>query len=483
MSALRNQLRGRDEAYLMALLKNGDSDDPLVRAAYAELSGRGALPEYAEGMFDVTSPGPGDTPDPLESAATPIVSDPAVEDLPIYGRKVVGPRTATGNDPVPGAPMHSQDEVDAYYRRGIDPKTGEVTASGADQGMLERGFRPVYTEDGRVAYQMSGSTEGMSQGMTGSAPVQRVEQDRLVRTGYWDRDKKAGPLGASTEVLVPTPKNKNYNAALNAQRQSRDHLRRMTKLATELNPNAKPEDIAGLVGAVPETQAERHRIQMEARARAQGMREGRMQDEALYARGSHNINAGNAQAIRQLAALQRRDRDLHDQMVAENMRPRNVQQRFNPRTGQMEMTSEVAFEPPARGSGTEVNVNTPLQQAALDAKERETNPMAAGEKDVRGGNYASAQAQQVLDELATQFDTGGWHTMSTADEVAFRNHLVTAYGLSPQDAARVAKKHADKRRWSWLQGGGATDGAAPPDATGPGGLRVPPGSTPYRTGA
>ena len=392
--------------------------------------------------------------DQLDAAATDIPLDPMVEDLPIYGRKVVGPRTPLGGDPVPGATMHSQKEVDDYYKRGIDPKTGDMIPSGADQGMLERGFRVVMGADGRPTYMMASGTTGMSQGLAGSAPIQAAEQRRLVtgnegeKTAYWEPSTRRGLDGGSVDVLVPTQANKDYNADLNAQRQSRDHLRRMTKLAREMNPNAKPEDIAGLVGAVPETQAERHRMQMEARARAQGMREGRMQEERQYAVGSHNINSGNEKAIRQLVELRRRDPALHDKMVAENARPRNVQYRFNPRTGQMEMTSEVAYEPPARGSGTEVNVNTPLQQAALDAKERETNPLAAGAKDLQGGNTQSPEAGQLVERLAEQFDatTGGF---SYENENALANELVTKYGVAPEEAARLARRAGNKRRWFW----------------------------------
>lgn len=444
MSALRNQLRNRDPYYLMALLNNGESDDPLVRAAYEELSGRGALPEYAEGMFDVTSPGPGDVPDPLESSATPIAPDPTVEDLPIYGRKVVGPRTPLGGDPVPGATMHSQKEVGDYYKRGIDPKTGDMIPSGADQGMLERGFRVVMGADGRPTYMMASDTTGMSQGLTGSAPIQAAEQRRLVtgnegeKPAYWTPGTRRGLDGGSVDVLVPTQANKDYNAKLNERRQKLNYLDRM-----ELDTGVRPTDI-------PATQEERYFAEENARrsSRAQAAREWRQMAKSVG--GSQNINSSNEAQIRALVKMERDDPEAYRRMQAENMRPRNVQYKFNPRTGQVEMTSEVAYEPPARGSGTEVNVTTPLQQAALDAKERETNPMAAGAKDLQGGNPQSLEAGQLVDRLAEQFDatTGGF---SYENENALANELVTKYGVAPEEAARLARRAGNKRRWFWTR--------------------------------
>jgi hypothetical protein len=328
MNALREQLRGRDPYYLQALLKNGDSDDPLVRAAYAELSTRGQVPEYAEGLFD--SPA-GDMPDNLAASATPIAVDPDVK-ITSFGRRVVGPRTATGNAPVPGEYFQSEDEAEAYYNRGIDPKTGDVIASGADEGMLERGFRPVSKADGTVGYAVASGTEGMSTGNAGSAMMNQREQERLRRTGYWEPDQVDGPLGASTEVLVPTKANRQYNADLQ-ERQSVDRFVGRTgmdrELAADMTRDQRRDNLSG-------------KREQDLYARKQ-----RMKEENIYARGSHNINSGNEKAIRQLARLQREDPKAHDQLLADNMGPRNVVQRYNPRTGQWEFSSERAYPPVA----------------------------------------------------------------------------------------------------------------------------------------
>jgi hypothetical protein len=343
MNALREQLRGRDPYYLQALLKNGDSDDPLVRAAYAELSARGQVPEYAEGLFD--SPA-GDMPDNLAASATPIAVDPDVK-ITSFGRRVVGPRTATGNAPVPGEYFQSEDEAEAYYNRGIDPKTGDVIASGADEGMLERGFRPVYKADGTVGYAVASGTEGMSTGNAGSAPVNRAYQEQLMRPtvdadgkpsgpfpkGRFRQDTLPGPLGASTEVMVPTDETREYNARLNERRQKLNYLDRMERDKPGFDRST---------AEIPETQEERYFAEESARRSRRASSEAERRAMAKRVGGSQNINAGNAEAIRDLVNM---DPTRREELVADNMGPRNVQYRFNPRTGQVEFGSQRAYPP------------------------------------------------------------------------------------------------------------------------------------------
>jgi len=461
MNALREQLRGRDPYYLQALLKNGDSDDPLVRAAYAELTMRGQVPEYAEGLFD--SPA-GDMPDNLAASATPIAVDPDVK-ITSFGRRVVGPRTATGNAPVPGEYFQSEDEAEAYYNRGIDPKTGDVIASGADAGMLERGFRPVYKADGTVGYSVAAGTEGMSTGMGGAAPVNRAYQEQLMQPdrakgfpqGRFQQGGLPGPLGASTEVMVPTDETRQYNARLNERRQKLNYLDRMERDKPGFDRST---------AEIPETQEDRYFAEESARRSRRASSEAERRAMAKRVGGSQNINAGNAEAIRDLVNM---DPTRREELVADNMGPRNIEQRFDPRTGRPIAYSNTRAYPPA-GRGPLVENNTtvsPQEQAAMDAMERGNNPSAAGMKDLAARNYTSPQAAQVLDSMAEQFDTGGWNLMSDADEAAFRDHLATL-GVPPEDAARVAKQYADKRRWFWLQGSNPADmspgawGGAPP---------------------
>lgn len=374
MSALRNQLRGRDAAYLMALLKNGDSDGPLVRAAYAELSGRGSLPEYAEGMFDVTSPGPGDVPDPLESSATPIIPDPMVEDLPIYGRKVVGPRTPLGGDPVPGAPMHSQEEVDDYYKRGIDPKTGDMIPSGADQGMLERGFRVVMGADGRPTYMMASDTTGMSQGLTGSAPIQAAEQRRLVtgnegeKPAYWESGTRRGLDGGSVDVLVPTQANREYNAALQ-NRLAADRVSQRTGVSAEqlLDPEV------------------RFTANRDARNADLAARRAKVKRDAMYAGGSHNINAANRNDNAYMAELAERDPAKHDAIKEQRSQPwggMDVEYSQDPRTGRVTYKQ------------TAPQANTAVQVAEIQAGASRDNATAEREARIAAQELARLDAEK-----------------------------------------------------------------------------------------
>jgi hypothetical protein len=321
-----------------------------LRRRLAQLEAMEVTPVYDEAgrMIDLRMD-EGDMPDNLAASATPIAVDPDVK-ITSLGRRVVGPRTATGNAPVPGEYFQSEDEAEAYYNRGIDPKTGDVIASDADQGMLERGFRPVYKADGTVGYAVASGTEGMSTGMGGSAKMNQREQERLRRPGYWEPGQADGPLGASTEVLVPTKANRQYNADLQ-ERQSVDRFVGRTGMDREL--------------AADMTRDQRRDYLSGKREQDLYARKQRMKEENIYARGSHNINAGNEKAIRQLARLQREDPKAHDQLLADNMGPRNVVQRYNPRTGQWEFSSERAYPPAERGADTQVNV----QLEALNRQE------------------------------------------------------------------------------------------------------------------
>jgi hypothetical protein len=301
-----------------------------LRRRLAQLEAMEVTPVYDEAgrMIDLRMD-EGDMPDNLAASATPIAVDPDVK-ITSLGRRVVGPRTATGNAPVPGEYFQSEDEAEAYYNRGIDPKTGDVIASGADEGMLERGFRPVYKADGTVGYAVAADGEGMSKGAGGAETMNRREQDRLRATGYWENSepgKTPGPLGASTAVLVPTQANRQYNADL-AERQSVNRFIGRTGM--------DPEAARGM------SRDQRRDALDGQRAQDLYARKQRMRSEREFAGGSQNINSGNAMEIRQLVAM---DPTRREELMADNMGPRNVQYRFNPRTGQVEFGSQRAYPP------------------------------------------------------------------------------------------------------------------------------------------
>jgi hypothetical protein len=401
MNALREQLRGRDPYYLQALLKNGDSDDPLVRAAYAELTMRGQVPEYAEGLFD--SPA-GDMPDNLAASATPIAVDPDVK-ITSFGRRVVGPRTATGNAPVPGEYFQSEDEAEAYYNRGIDPKTGDVIASGADEGMLERGFRPVNKADGTVGYAVASGTEGMSTGNAGSAPVNRAYQEQLMRPtvdadgkpsgpfpkGRFRQDTLPGPLGASTEVMVPTDETREYNARLNERRQKLNYLDRMERDKPGFDRST---------AEIPKTQEERYFAEESARRSRRASSEAERRAMAKRVGGSQNINAGNEEAIRDLVNM---DPTRREELVADNMGPRNVQYRFNPRTGQVEFGSQRAYPPADRGADGrdfEAMLKRDMAERMSNDARRTQVAAAAGlaQKARRGGAFRRGASRAAAKE-------------------------------------------------------------------------------------
>jgi hypothetical protein len=312
-----------------------------LRRRLAQLEAMDVTPVYDEAgrMIDLRMD-EGDMPDNLAASATPIAVDPDVT-ITSLGRRVVGPRTATGNAPVPGEYFQSEDEAEAYYNRGIDPKTGDVIASGADEGMLERGFRPVYKADGTVGYAVASGTEGMSTGNAGSAPVNRAYQEQLMQPdrakgfpqGRFQQGALPGPLGASTEVMVPTDETRQYNARLNERRQKLNYLDRMERDKPGFDRST---------AEIPETQEERYFAEESARRSRRASSEAERRAMAKRVGGSQNINAGNAEAIRDLVNM---DPTRREELVADNMGPRNFTHRFNPRTGQVEFGSQRAYPP------------------------------------------------------------------------------------------------------------------------------------------
>jgi hypothetical protein len=66
--------------------------------------------------------------------------------------------------------------------------------------------------------------------------------------------------------------------------------------------------------------------------------------------GSQYRNADNVGQIRQLLALRDRNPEAYDELLADNMGPRNFTYRVNPRTGQIEASSTRAYEPPEPGA-------------------------------------------------------------------------------------------------------------------------------------
>jgi hypothetical protein len=307
-------------------------------------------------------------PDNLAASATPLSVEPDVT-ITNFGRRVVGPRTATGNDPVPGEYFQSEDEAEAYYNRGIDPKTGDVVASGADQDMLNRNFRPVYKDDGSVGYSVASGTEGMTTGMGGSSMMNRREQDRLRQTGYWEPGQAAGPLGQSTEVLVPTQANRQYNADLQERLSANRFVSRT---------GMDPEAARGM------SRDQRRDYLDGQRAQDLYARRQRMKEESLYAGGSQNINAGNRDLIRQLARLQREDPKAHDQLLADNMGPRNFTYRFNPRTGQVEFGSQRAYPPSENQDARALDVMLRQQAMAQMTGQQTQQQQGAVRARVRG---------------------------------------------------------------------------------------------------
>lgn len=92
--------------------------------------------------------------------------------------------------------------------------------------------------------------------------------------------------------------------------------------------------------------------------------------------------------------------------------------------------------------------------AAERQKMRADNPAAAGAADLAGNNFATPEAQAVLDDLAEQADTGtgglwwapGYGAMSEKDEAALAAMIRGRFNVSPAMAQYLAREAANRRR-------------------------------------
>jgi hypothetical protein len=306
--------------------------------------------------------------------------------------------------------------------------------------------------------EMVQGTEGDEElGIPGKAPMWRDGGTMLT------------PEGNSTAVLVPSKENRAQAQAYQDRLRVDRQYQRDLISAMRANPEGNPADIQEAAmaargeGAIPPS------------LRAQGLARSEMdrRRQNMMIGGSQYRNADNVGQIRQLLALRDRNPEAYDELLADNMGPRDMEYSVNPRTGQIQMRNTRAYPPADRGAETQVNVN-PMQEQAMDERRRQTNPTAAGGDDMRRGEFASAEASMLLDTLAERFDTttGGF---SYDNENQLAQHLVTEYGVPQEEAARLARRAANKRRRFWMTWfqpppgqtpGSAPAGDAPPSTPG-----------------
>lgn len=98
--------------------------------------------------------------------------------------------------------------------------------------------------------------------------------------------------------------------------------------------------------------------------------------------------------------------------------------------------------------------------AAERQKLRAADPAGAGAADLAGNNFATPEAQAVLDDLAEQADTGGgglwwapgYGAMSEQDEAALAATIMGQFNVSEAMAKYLAREAANRRRRGPLGG-------------------------------
>lgn len=344
--------------------------DPRIEAMYrAGVGARRPTPAQeammARMMRDLESV-PDATINDLDAAATEIAPDPEVR--PYYGRRHGVPASMDGTPAMRGAEFASPEEAAEYTISGRDPDTGARTPSQFAQDMLGAhnlaqvagvngpafmpGGPPPMHIDGvinpnylRYQEMVQGTPADEARGIAGKAPMWEAGGTRTT------------PEGGSVEVLVPSQANRNRMAAFETRQRRARMGKRLLREADRAGIAVDEDDV---FIADADSVAE-------MRMRAQAAAESSLRQQRMFAGGAQNLNAGNVGQIRELLRLRDTDPETYNAMLAENMRPRNFQYRFDPRTGGVTYSEETAFPPVGRGADTQVNVQTDI----LNRQERQ----------------------------------------------------------------------------------------------------------------
>jgi len=332
----------------------------------------------------------------LEAAATPLTPDPELR-RPYYGRRHGMPAGMDGTPMAQGAEFASPEEAAEYAISGRDPETGARTPSPFAQDMLRAhnlaqiatptgpqfkpgGSSPPMHIDGVInpAYlryqEMVQGTEGDEElGIPGKAPMWRDGGTMLT------------PEGNSTAVLVPSKENRAQAQAYQDKLRADRQYQRDLISAMRANPEGNPADIQEAAmaargeGAIPPS------------LRAQGLARSEMdrRRQNMMIGGSQYRNADNVGQIRQLLALRDRNPEAYDELLADNMGPRNFTYRFNPRTGQIEASSTRAYEPPEPPQDGRAVMAMIQQQMAAEMARREREQVSTA---VRAAAHANARS-------------------------------------------------------------------------------------------
>jgi hypothetical protein len=280
------------------------SNDETLRAGAAYMRDQDRREGAFERELDLAY---GTTPDPSGPPDLTQFNPPAPPIRPGMSRGVVGPRTDDGRDPMPAPNFQTQDEADAYYTRPVDPKTGVMTPSPADQAMMARGFVPVYTPDGGISYSLAADYDGPGGIADQMSPAARrqasaYEGPNGVRIGadnrpIYDPLKGTPQRTAWENVQVNTPFGPRAVLRLTdeARQAQADRRNRAAadRVAARTGINAKE-----LLDPTARGLASSRDYENDRQARRSFLA-----NRNMLAGGSHNINSGNAAMFNQLAMM------------------------------------------------------------------------------------------------------------------------------------------------------------------------------------
>lgn len=360
----------------------------------------------------------------------------------------------------------SEDERADMVARGMTPQQiVDAQRSQADRDLAKAGFSggsgsvPVYTADGGVTYMERAYTDGaigqtnVAEGPRRTGPrvesgelSDSLERPDLENKGYtkvqrsgpygmetvWQRtglgDETRGRLRRENRLMVNEPggaaREITYEEYLRQQQENRQR-RRLLDAAGISSTQAQGQSLQQLRDLIADNRAAAKRDQAEVNRRA------RM-----------------AAPYRRELAFSEMPEDWRNAVAAETLAPglegvtpiqRDAQSMQN-LLRMMNMEALAGADP----------LNRDLRQRQMEEAERESNPTAAGQRDLRSGEFFSPQAAAAVNAMAAMFDEdrGGFSEQS---ERRLAKYLQDNYNVPQPDAERLANVAANGRRRWWMQ--------------------------------
>jgi hypothetical protein len=396
-----------------------------------------------------------------------------------------GPSSVRGGGKVtPGQQFTKMSEAIGYMTRTPVTDANREQAypdaaympSQRDIDMAERGFFPVYADDGSVSYSVGTGREAQYQQDVGRGGIPGG-LGRLGPRADLEETDPSQPGFTLSPVRGPTGTNYIYKQNQAAQDQQAAYmderqLYRMAK-AAGMSPAEFAAQNEGAFGAIASNPMAKARMMVQAKRQSDEVaRLERWKSQMMLAGGRPTGGPGGTRAV--VSALDSLPDDQRNSSLRYMLPGGQLAAAVDGRTN--EQLAELGLRT-ATGRGFQQPDPRLIdgQVDELRRRKREADPVEAGREDLAAGKATSPLAMKEADRLAEQYDSGdegvwwlgGRDGMSDTDEANLAGALVRDYGMDETLARDTARRAADRRRWYRKRGPmapAAPTGKAPPPA-------------------